>query len=155
MPSNSEIFISNTSCLIILSKIDEIELLNKLCNNVYTTSIIQNEFYNRLPDWIKIKDPPDAKYQEILGMEVDKGEASAIALALKLERSILIIDDLKGRRVADNLNLKYSGTFGLLLKAKEEGIINKVTPIINKIRATNFRFSEELIQTIFREAGEL
>jgi predicted nucleic acid-binding protein len=155
MPINSEIFISNTSCLIILSKIDEIELLNKLCDNVFTTSVVQNEFHNRVPDWIKIKDPPDAKYQEILEMEVDKGEASVIALALKLERSILIIDDLKGRRVADNLNLKYSGTFGLLLKAKEEGIINKITPIINKILTTNFRFSEELIQTIIREAGEL
>jgi len=138
-----------------LSKIDEIELLNKLCDNVYTTSIVQNEFYNKLPDWIKIKDPPDAKYQEILEMEVDKGEASVIALALKLERSILIIDDLKGRRVADKLNIRYSGTLGLLLKAKEEGIINKVTPIINKILATNFRFSDELIQTILKEAGEL
>ena len=87
-------------------------------------------------------------------MDLDKGEASAIALSLELDNSIMIIDDLKGRKIADKLNLKYSGTFGLILKAKQEGIILSVRPILDKIKKTNFRFSEKLFKTISEQAGE-
>ena len=61
-------------------------------------------------------------------MDLDLGEASAIAISLDLENSILILDDLKGRKIAERLNLRYSGTFGLILRAKQEGVIEKVKP---------------------------
>ena len=67
---------------------------------------------------------------------------------------ILLIDDLKGRKIAEKLNLKFSGTFGLILKAKQSGIIKSVRPILDKVRSTDFRFSEELFQTVIREAEE-
>jgi predicted nucleic acid-binding protein len=54
-------------------------------------------------------------------MDLDKGEASAIALTLEVENGVLIIDDLKGRKIAKKLNLKFSGMFGLILKAKQMG----------------------------------
>ena len=73
---------------------------------------------------------------EIINMNLDMGEASAIALAMDLKRSILIIDDLKGRKVDDHLNVRYSGTLGLILRAKQEGILPSVKPIIKKIEKT-------------------
>ena len=107
-----------------------------------------------MPDWIEIKDPYNKQYQQILELDLDEGEASAIALALELSNTIIIIDDLKGRKVASDLKLRYSGTFGLILRAKQEGIIDNVKDILNKIRKTNFRFSENLFNTIISEAGE-
>ena len=154
MQLNSEIIISDTSCLILLFKIDELDLLKKLSDKVFITKTIKQEFGKSLPDWIEIKSPSDDHYQQILEMELDAGEASAIALSLETDNSILIIDDLKGRKVAERLKLKYSGTFGLILKAKQEGILTNISPIINKIIQTNFRFSENLLETILREAGE-
>ena len=154
MQLNSEIIISDTSCLILLFKIDELDLLKKLSDKVFITKTIKQEFGKSLPDWIEIKSPSDDHYQQILEMELDAGEASAIALSLETDNSILIIDDLKGRKVAERLKLKYSGTFGLILKAKQEGILTNIRPIINKIIQTNFRFSENLLETILREAGE-
>jgi predicted nucleic acid-binding protein len=88
-------------------------------------------------------------------MDLDAGEASAIALSLETDNAILIIDDLKGRKVVERLKLKYSGTFGLILKAKQEGVVSTIKPIINKIIQTNFRFSVSLLDTILKEAGEL
>jgi len=44
MPHNSDIIISDTSCLIILDKIDELELLKKMEREVYVTPIILKEF---------------------------------------------------------------------------------------------------------------
>jgi len=154
MQPNSNIIISDTSCLILLSKIGEIDLLNKLGDKVYITSIIKEEFGKELPDWMTTKNPSDRHYQRIIEMELDRGEASAIALGLEEEQAILIIDDLKGRKVADKLKIRYSGTFGLILRAKQVGIIENVKPILEKVRLTNFRFSEKLFDIIIEEAGE-
>lgn len=155
MPLNSEIIIiSDTSCLILLHKIDELELLDKLGKNVFITQIVKREFGQKLPDWIKIKDPYDKHYQKMLEMDLDEGEASAIALSFEIDNSILILDDLKGRKIADKLNLRYSGTFGLILRAKQVGIIESVKPILDKIRKTNFRFSEKIFDSILEQSGE-
>ncbi|MBC9796401.1 DUF3368 domain-containing protein [Sinomicrobium weinanense] len=154
MPLNSEIIISDTSCLILLSKIDELELLKKMGETIYITSTIHKEFGKKLPNWIKVKKLKDNHYQKILEMDLDPGEASAIALSLDLENAVLILDDLKGRKVAERLQLKYSGTFGLILRAKQEGIVNHVRPILEKIRMTNFRFDENLFKIIIEESGE-
>jgi predicted nucleic acid-binding protein len=155
MPPNSEIIISDTSCLILLAKIDELDLLRKIGKRVLITPEIYQEFRKSLPDWIIVKEPSDRHFQNLLEREVDKGEASAIILALETFGSILLIDDLKGRKVAAEMGLKHSGTFGLILRAKQEGLIEGVRPIIEKIRNTNFRFSEELLQSILDQAGEL
>ena len=154
MQHSSEIIISDTSCLILLYKIDKLDLLKSLSDKVFITKTIKDEFEKSLPSWIQIKSPSNSHYQQILEMDLDPGEASAIALSLEFDNSILIIDDLKGRKVADKLRLKYSGTFGLILRAKHEGILTAVRPILDKIRGTDFHFSENLFDTILKEAGE-
>lgn len=83
MQLNSEIIISDTSCLILLDKIDELDLLNKISDKVFITNTIKNEYSKDLPAWITIKEPHDNHYQRILEMDLDKGEASAIALSFR------------------------------------------------------------------------
>jgi predicted nucleic acid-binding protein len=154
MQPNSEIIISDTSCLILLNKINELELLKSIASKVYITPTIQKEFGRDLPSWITVKYPNDNHYQKILEMDLDEGEASAIALSFEVDNSILLIDDLKGRKIAERLNLRYSGTLGLILKAKQIGKIKSVREILEKVKNTNFRFSEKLLNTIIEEAGE-
>jgi len=154
MPPNSNIIISDTSCLILFNKIGELQLLKEISGEVFITNTVKEEFGKELPTWIKIKDPDDGRYQKLVEMELDKGEASAIALSLTLENSILIIDDLKGRKVAERLKLRYSGSFGVILKAKQLGVIQSVKPILSKIKKTNFRFSQQLFEIILEQANE-
>jgi len=59
MPLSSEVIISDTSCLILLHKIGEVELLKKLGSKIFITQIIKNEFGMPLPDWIEVKNPKD------------------------------------------------------------------------------------------------
>jgi predicted nucleic acid-binding protein len=87
-------------------------------------------------------------------MDLDQGEASAISLMLEIDNSVLLIDDLKGRKIAERLNLRFSGTFGLLLKSKEIGLIKSIKPLIEKVRSTNFRFSEKLLSEVLKQAKE-
>ena len=87
-------------------------------------------------------------------MLVDKGEASAIALALENNNSTLILDDWKARKVAERLDLSVTGTLGVIIKARKTGIIPSIKPFLDKIRNTNFRISRELEQLALKEANE-
>ena len=146
--------ISDTSCLILLDKIGELSILNKLFGNILTTSEVAKEFGRPLPAWIEIKEPNNKNYQSIIEASVDKGEASAIALAIELDDCLLIIDDLKGRRFAHQLGLTIIGTIGVIVDAKLSGIIPSVIPILSKIKSTNFRITEQLELLILKLAGE-
>lgn len=77
--------ISDTSCLILLDKIGELEILNKLFGTIITTAEVSNEFGQPLPSWIEIQNPTDKIYQTIIEATLDKAEASAIALAIELD----------------------------------------------------------------------
>lgn len=67
---------------------------------------------------------------------------------------MLIIDELKGRREAKSLQMKFTGTLGVLIIAKEKGIIESVSEIIEQIKRTNFRISEKLISEALKRCGE-
>ncbi len=146
--------ISDTSCLILLDKICELDILNKLFGTIITTSEVAEEFGQPLPTWFELRQPTDKNYQSIIEASVDKGEASAIALAIELDDCLLIIDDLKGRKFAHQLGLTIIGTIGVVVDAKLAGLIPSVKPILAKIKATNFRITEQLELLIIKRAGE-
>jgi predicted nucleic acid-binding protein len=147
--------ISDTSCFIILSKIGEFDLLNKLYGQIVTTSDIAQEFGELLPDWVIIENVTDKYRQRILELQIDRGESSAIALAIETQNSILILDDFKARKIAKNLGLTFTGTIGIIIKAKLKGIIPSIKPFIEKIRETDFRISAEIELQALKEAKEL
>lgn len=146
--------IADSSCLILLDKIEELDLLRNLFGKAIVTSIIAEEFGIPLPEWISIKDADNKNYQNILELTVDRGEASTIALAVELIDSLLILDDQKARKLAEELKLKYTGTIALLVEAKLKGYIPSVRPLIDKIRKTNFRISLDLDKKILKSTGE-
>jgi predicted nucleic acid-binding protein len=146
--------ISDTSCFIILSKIDELDLLQKLYGQIITTIDIAEEFGEKLPDWIIIEKVADKYRQQILEMQIGKGESSAIALALEIQDSTLILDDFKARKIAKNLGLAVTGTIGIIIKAKLIGIIPSIKPYLQKIKDTNFRITPEIELQALKEAKE-
>ena len=146
--------ISDTSCLILLDKIGELDILNKLFGIITTTTEVAEEFGQPLPSWFEIRQPANKNYQSIIEASVDKGEASAIALAIESADCLLIIDDLKGRKLAHQLGLAIIGTIGVIVDAKLVGIITSVKPILARIKGTNFRVTDQLEALILKRAGE-
>lgn len=149
-----ETIISDTSCFIVLTNIGELNLLKKVYGKVVTTVEVASEFGQTLPDWIEIKSAADKYRQQILEMQIDKGEASAIALALEIPGSTIIIDDNKARKIAERLGLEITGTVGVIIKAKLRGIIPSVKQYLDKIRNTDFHLTEEIENHALKEAGE-
>jgi predicted nucleic acid-binding protein len=150
----TKIVISDTSTLIIFRKINNFDLLAKVYGELITTPEIAKEFGENLPKWIIIQSVKDKKYQEFLETQVDLGEASAIALAKELDDVLLLLDDLKARKLATRLNLKYTGAIGIITKAKQLLIIETVKPLIDKLIATNFRISKKIIDEILKINNE-
>ena len=130
------------------------DLLRKLYGNIVTTTDIASEFGEDLPDWIEIKNVKDLHKQRLLEMQIDKGESSAIALALETEDSTVVLDDYKARKIANQLGINYTGTIGIIIKAKQNGITPSIKPVLEKIKQTNFRISAELEITALIEANE-
>lgn len=149
-----KIVISDTSTLILFHKIDEFDLLQKVYGRLITTPEIAEEFGEELPGWIDIQSVSDKKYQDLLETQVDYGEASAIALAAELDDALLLLDDLKARKLATRLNFKVTGTLGVIHKAKQMSIIDKVRPLIDKLLLTDFRIADNIIQEILRLNNE-
>ena len=149
-----KVIISDTSCLIVFSKINELEVLKRLYSEIVTTEEVADEFGQVLPDWVSIQSVKNKHYQEELKLKVDVGEASALALAVENHDSLLIVDDFKARKLAASLGIDIIGSIGILVKAKNEGIIDSVKPFFERIRNTDFRISDDLESAALKEAGE-
>ena len=90
----------------------------------------------------------------MLESQIDKGESSAIALALEFPTSVVILDDDKARKIARHLQINFTGTLGVIISAKLKGIIPSIRPLLQKIRDTNFRITNELEILALKEANE-
>jgi predicted nucleic acid-binding protein len=149
-----KIIISDTSSLIALTNIGELELLKKVYEEVIITPDIAEEYGLEIPDWIRIEQIKDIQKFKLLNLELDKGESSGITLALENEASLLIIDEKKGRGIAKKLGIKITGILGMMIRAKEKGVINEVRPLIEKLEKVDFRMSERLKTLILERVGE-
>ena len=149
-----EIIIADTSCLVVLSRTGQLELLHRLYGQVTVTPEVVAEFGEAMPPWIRVRAAADAAMKRVLSELVDAGEASALALALEVANSTLIVDDLKARKLAVRLNLRFTGTLGVMLKAHERGLVPSMREQIARLRSAGFRVSEEIAVDLLRRAGE-
>lgn len=149
-----ELIISDASPIIALVDIGELELLGKLYQRISITDIVRSEVHAELPAWIEVSTGYDHKQFQILKLELDPGEASAIALALENPGSRIILDESKGRSVAKRLGLKVVGTIGVIIKAKEQGIIKSGKDILEKLEKHGFWLSEHLKSQVLARLEE-
>lgn len=149
-----KVVISDTSCLIVLEKINELRLLPKVYQQILTTPEIAAEFGSTFPDWIEIVSAQNKILQHELEARIDLGEASAIALGLEIPECTVILDDLKARKIAESLKINFTGTLGVLVKAKQLGIIASVKPMIKRLHDVGLRFSPEVEEDILKQANE-
>jgi len=154
MPGSSKVIITDTSCFSLLRKLDSLEILHELFSGVVTTPEIAAEFKFPLPNWVEVREVSNKSLQQEYLKFIDPGEASAIALAAEISYDYLILDDADARRFAEKLGLPVTGTIGLLVIAKYQGLILLLRPYFDRIQQTNFHISAALLERVLRNAGE-
>ena len=151
--------ISNSTPLIILSKICELEILKKLYGEiiipraVFEEVTIKSDAIKNL-SWIKILEVQDKTDRKIYQAKLHDGEVEVMMLAKEISADLLIIDDNAAKKFAKFLGFKVTGTLGILVKAKAEKIISEVSPILDKMLAEKFYISKKIKNLILKTAGE-
>ncbi|MEZ4827799.1 MAG: DUF3368 domain-containing protein [Bacteroidia bacterium] len=126
-------------------------MLKAIFNEIIVTEEIKAEFGESLPEWVVVTKVIDKKRQKVLELDLDPGEASAIALGLESDNPLLLIDEKKGRRIAKELGLNVSGTIGLFIRAREKKLITSLKIELEKLKQTDFRVSDRMIAQILEK----
>ena len=94
-------------------------------------------------DWIKVvelKDNESVAFSSVL----DAGDAEAIALAIKQNADLILLDDLAGRRAAAAYGIKVMGTLGLLKVMYRRGRIENMKSTLDELQKQGFWMSADL-----------
>lgn len=156
------IVVSDTSTLTNLYQVDQLHLLHLLYGKIIVPPGVRRELYRidsqkaaiEQLDWVTTEYPKDQKLIAALLIDLDLGESKAIALAVELNSDLLIIDERKGRAIAENKGIRIAGLLGILVAAKKAGHIDTLTPVIKRLRANGFRLKATLIDKVLRILGE-
>jgi predicted nucleic acid-binding protein len=143
-----DIVIVDTSVLIALEKIDLLQILCKIYKKIILPEAVVREFGNVNFECYSVKKVESRLINVLMqDLNLGKGESEVIALAYETNFKVLI-DDLKARKVAENLGLSISGSIGVLLKAEKLGIIDSALKKTQELKEMGFYVSNELLSEI-------
>ena len=159
------IVVSDATPLIALAKIKHLEILAELFGRVVIPQSVYDEVVtkalNRVGasevakvDFFDIRSATDQSKVTYLLTNLDAGEAEALVLAEELSANFVLLDEKKARRVAEKIGLRYMGTVGLLLAAKNKRKIKKLRPLLDELLANDFYLDEKLYERVLKQAGE-
>ena len=144
--------VTDSSCLIVLERVDQLELLPALFHPLLASPTVRDEFSSQ-PEWLQVQAPSNTALVNVLRLIMGEGEAEAIALAIE-RQYLLILDDRKARTWAKRLGIRLIGTAGILVRAKRAGLLGAVRPVLEDMEVAGFRMSPQLKQEVLRLAGE-
>jgi predicted nucleic acid-binding protein len=159
--------VSNTGPLIGLAKIDRLSILKDIASKIIIPPMVHRELLgktgieseridNALNGFINVIELKslDSAIENALA-DLDEGERQAIALASTFSKDIiLLLDDRAGRLVAEKLNIPTTGLIGILLLAKEKGILENIGLLIDELRSQGYWISDEVANLAKGLAGE-
>lgn len=155
------LIVADTGPLVILAKLNQLELLTKLYHELHipeavfneATLLSQRQDAKRILGFASQFATIDQAIIESIDYGLDEGETQAILLAKQLGSTVLI-DERKGRLVAQQEQLDILGTVGLLLKAKKAQLIPEISPLLEQMLACDYRLAPALIEKARELAGE-
>lgn len=157
------LIVADSSALIALAICDGLPLLDHLFKEVKVPQVVFEEVDIKgkpaaealRPYLIGKTVPVDFTNMVITSGKLGRGELEAMALYKTLHADYLLVDDKRARKVARLNQITITGSQGVLLFAKHEGLISQVKPFLNQLRASDIHISERLIQKTFQLANEV
>ena len=164
MPSLNRVLINTSPLLALLAGCGGLDLLRDLYDEVLVPQEVCEEIaaggasgfgvaaFDRAT-WLR-RWPQRIEPSPLLHRALDRGEAAVIQLALNEGVSRVCIDEPVGRRLARLNGLTVTGSIGVLLRARKEGKIVSVRPVLERMRSHGIWLSESVVTFALRESGE-
>jgi predicted nucleic acid-binding protein len=155
--------IADTSPLQYLFQVGLVELLRDLFGRVHVPVAVRDELQVGRSLGFDVPDPADHPWMSVRPtkrapalerFDLGPGEYAALSLALELGEGLVLLDDAAARTAANELQLSTTGTLGILLLAKERGLIVAVTPVLDDLERRGFRITDAVRSRVLQIAGE-
>jgi predicted nucleic acid-binding protein len=155
----------NTTPLIALSHIGQLDILKKM----YGEILIPNAVYNELSakpdsickievdnskDWIRVEEIKNQMAKSMYKTQLHEGEVEVMILAQEVNADLVIIDDANAKKHAKYLKLPVTGTLGVLIKAKQNGYVDKLKPMLQMMIENGIYISQDLVKLCLKQVGE-
>ena len=147
-----ETVVSDSTCLIGLERIGELNILPALFDPIMIPPEVEREFGSKF-SWLQTENVTSNVLATALRLVVDSGEAEAIALASG-KNCLLISDDKQARAAAKRLGITVIGTVGVLVRAKQNGVVSAIKPILDDLEQNNFFISRALREEALKLVDE-
>ena len=155
-----KLIVSDSTTIITLLNIERIDILESIFEQVLIPSKVYNEvcinditLHSSFFIQKKIK---DKTLYKLLSKSLDAGESEALVLATEMELALLI-DEKKGRKIAQNMGIPIMGLLGVLLLAykKKHLTHDETIEVYHTIKEANFRVSKRLEERFFELLSEI
>ena len=159
------VIVSDTSPIRTLCHLGRIDWLQSLFSEVFIPPAVVSELEHpasRLApilvsaiSHLRVRAPnSQGRVNELLS-SLDRGESEAIALAEELHADLILMDELDGRETAERLGIAVTGTLGILLRAKQQGLCQEIRPLMDRLQSElNFFVAPPLRTLVLQAAGE-
>lgn len=156
--------ICDTSPLQYLYQLDLLHIIPELANQVFVPPAVVEEIQTghslgvHLPkleklDWVTVR-KPISELALPLVTNLGPGETEVLMLALEMKGPVVVLDDALAREMAETLNLRLTGTLGLLMDGKKAGLLPALRPLLDKLQSLRFRLAPWTYSAVLHLAGE-
>ena len=159
------IVVSDSTILIGLANIGQLDLLKQVFNKIYVPEEVFREVTERALNkpgaqiirntaWIKAKPVKDRTQVNLLMASLDKGESEVLALSKEMNAELILLDEEKARKSAVIAGFNVMGLLGMFVLAKKLGLLDEIKSLIEELRRKKFRISDGIIAQALMQAGE-
>jgi len=152
--------IVNSTPIIALLGIGQLDILNSLYGDIIIPEAVRDEVSVKDEhalinySWIKVNAISNVAAKEAFISSLHDGEVEVMILAKEHDADLVIIDDGLARRYAKYQGLTVTGTVGVLCRAKQNGVINSIKPLLDDLCGFGFYISDNVFKEALRLAGE-
>ena len=154
------ILIADSSALVALSIVSKLDVLEKLFGEVYVPRTVYDEVSKEnkaesqeLANYCKNK-VLDIRSHANFNISLGQGESEAIILYSEKNADFLLCDDKKAKKFAQSFGVKVIGSLGILLKAKESGLISEIMPLIELLKESRIFIDDKTYALVLMMAGK-
>lgn len=155
----------NTTPLIALSHVGQLDILRKLYGEIIIPEAVYKELSAKTEsickrmvdeslDWIRVDKIKNQMAKSMYRTQLHDGEVEVMILSKEISADVVIIDDANAKKHAKYLDLPVTGTLGVLIKAKKEGYVGELKPILHQMMENGIYISQGLIALCLEQVGE-
>jgi hypothetical protein len=104
--------------------------------------------------WIQVEAVTGSSLQQV-ATSLGRGEREVIGLALAKLDPLVILDDAEARREARRLSIRFTGVLGILLKARQDGMVSQLAPLLDALQRDGFYLDVGTRSHVLQLAGEI